>query len=190
MASGAALVISIVTNASLPIILICLGIFAGFLSISKWSRSSHQERKIIQAKAITGVVAGAIATIAYDVSRELIVRLFNIPLDPFKALPVFGELIVGSNAPETTIIISGILYHVLNGVLFGVAYCFFFGNRNWKWGIVWAMALEIAMFTIYPTWLNLDAVMREFTLISMSGHIVYGAVLGLLCNRWLNINNR
>ncbi len=52
MASGAALVVSVITDASLATILIYLGAFAGFLAVSKWLRSSHTERKIIRAKAI------------------------------------------------------------------------------------------------------------------------------------------
>ena len=50
------------------------------------------------------------------------------------------------------------------------------------------MCLEIAMFSIYPSWLHLQAVMQEFTIVSISGHLVYGAVLGLFCNRFLKIN--
>ena len=34
------------------------------------------------------------------------------------------------------------------------------------------------MLSIYPRWLDLKAVMAEFTMVSMSGHIVYGSVLG------------
>ncbi|MCZ8049080.1 MAG: hypothetical protein GPI90_15275 [Microcystis aeruginosa K13-05] len=60
MASGAALVVSVITDASLATILIYLGAFAGFLAVSKWLRSSPTERKIIRAKAITGMSAGVI----------------------------------------------------------------------------------------------------------------------------------
>jgi hypothetical protein len=188
MASGAALVVSVITNASLATILIYLGAFSGFLAVSKWLRSSRTERKIIRAKTITGMSAGVIATGAYDLSRLLIVKLFNIPLNPFKAIPVFGQLIIGANSSGSAVLIWGILYHLLNGILFALAYCFLFGNRNWKWGIAWAMCLEIAMFSIYPSWLHLQAVMQEFTIVSISGHLVYGSVLGLFCNRFLKIN--
>ena len=163
MASGLALVVSIFTEASLAITLICLGSFAGFLITAKWLRSSQQERKTIASRAITGLAAGAIATLAYDLSRLLLVNLLNIQFNPFGAF----------------------LYHLLNGILFAIAYCFLFSNRNWKWGIVWAMALEFAMFTIYPTWLDLQAVMKEFTIVSVSGHIAYGTTLGFLCSKWL-----
>jgi hypothetical protein len=185
MASGLALVVSIFTEASLAITLICLGSFAGFLITAKWLRSSQQERKTIASRAITGLAAGAIATLAYDLSRLLFVNLLNIQFNPFGAFPHFGKLLVGVNSPQYLILISGILYHLLNGILFAIAYCFLFSNRNWKWGIVWAMALEFAMFTIYPTWLDLQAVMKEFTIVSVSGHIAYGTTLGLLCSKWL-----
>jgi hypothetical protein len=80
----------VITDASLATILVYLGAFAGFLATSKWLRSSRTERNIIRAKAITGMSAGVIATGAYDLSRLLIVKFFNIPLNPFKAIPVFG----------------------------------------------------------------------------------------------------
>jgi hypothetical protein len=50
------------------------------------------------------------------------------------------------------------------------------------------MCLEIAMFSIYPSWLHLQAVMQEFTIVSIAGHFAYGSVLGLFCNRFLKIN--
>ena len=40
------------------------------------------------------------------------------------------------------------------------------------------------MLTVYPGWLDLQAVMAEFTLVSMIGHLSYGSILGVLSQRW------
>ena len=37
------------------------------------------------------------------------------------------------------------------------------------------------MFTVYPGWLNLNAVIEEFAIVSVSGHLVYGLTLGVIC---------
>jgi hypothetical protein len=74
----------------------------------------------------------------------------------------------------------GSAYHYRNGESFAVAYSFLFGARDWKFAILWALFLEALMFTVYPGWLNLRGVMAEFTVVSLSGHVVYGTVLGLV----------
>ncbi|GAB1542550.1 hypothetical protein NUACC21_52240 [Scytonema sp. NUACC21] len=190
MASGAALVVSIFTKASLAVTLLCLGIFALLMMISKWSRTSSIERPVIKKKALIGIVSGFVATVGYDISRLLLVMVGGLKFWPFETFVLFGKLIIGEGTSKTAAYTVGTMYHFLNGMLFAVAYCFLFGNRNWKFGVLWALALEVSMFTIYPGWLDLKAVMKEFTIVSLSGHMVYGAVLGILAQRWLTSTSR
>jgi hypothetical protein len=42
------------------------------------------------------------------------------------------------------------------------------------------MGLEAAMLAIYPGWLDLEAVMKEFVAVSVLGHIAYGTTLGMI----------
>lgn len=186
MASGVALVIAVLAKTSLALMLLLLGGFAGFVFTLKWVRASSTERQLIRKKLVVGALAGLIATAAYDASRLLVVKLGGFHISPFKAFPLFGALILGEGAPASATYLIGTAYHLLNGMLFTVAYCFLFGNRNWKFGILWALGLEASMLMLYPGWLHLEQVMQEFTIMSMTGHIVYGATLGALCQRWLS----
>jgi hypothetical protein len=185
MVSGAALVVTIFTKVSLAVTLSCLGIFALIIVVFKWSRTSAIERPVIKKKALTGIIAGFVATVAYDISRLLLVMIGGLKFWPFETFVLFGKLIIGEGASRTAAYAVGTAYHFFNGMLFAVAYCFLFGGRNWKFGVLWALALEASMFTIYPGWLDLKAVMKEFTIVSLLGHVVYGAILGILAQRWL-----
>ena len=78
----------------------------------------------------------------------------------------------------------GVLYLVLNGSSFGVAYALLLGGRN-PWlpyalltGTVWGVGLEMLQLTIYPGWLDIRAY-DEFMRVSFGGHVVYGAILGV-----------
>ena len=104
---------------------------------------------------------------------------------PFETFLIFGQLIIGVDASRTAAYVVGTSYHFLNGIMFAIAYCFILGGRGWQYGVIWALGLEAAMFTLYPGWLNLEAVMKEFTIVSMTGHIAYGVVLGSLSRHWL-----
>jgi hypothetical protein len=107
-------------------------------------------------------------------------------VSPFGAFKMFGELLIGP-APESVRFAVGTVYHYFNGVSFAIGYCFLLGGRNWKWGIAWGLLLEAAMLTIYPGWLDLEAVMAEFVSMSVLGHVAYGSVLGLIGQRRLAV---
>lgn len=185
MTSGIALVIAVIFNTSLGLLLCLLGSFAGFTFALKWSRTSPQKKPFIKQRFLVGILSGAIATLGYDISRLLVVKFGRMPISPFETFNIFGQLIVGEHFPRFVTLSVGTAYHLFNGVMFGVAYCFILGKRGWQYGVIWALFLEVAMFSLYPGWLNLEAVLREFTIMSVSGHIVYGAILGWLCRRLL-----
>ncbi|PSB68579.1 hypothetical protein C7B61_00120 [filamentous cyanobacterium CCP1] len=186
MASGIALVIAVLAEISLGLMLLLLGSLALFTFALKWRRASRDERKIIQQKLLVGLAAGLLATAAYDLSRLIVVTVFDMDVSPFKAFPIFGQLIAGENISKSTAYVVGTFYHLFNGIFFTIAYCFAFGRRHWAYGILWALGLEFAMLALYPSWLNLEGVMQEFTVMSVAGHVAYGATLGLLCQKWLS----
>lgn len=185
MASGIALVVAVLTETSLGLMLLLLGSMAFFTFALKWRRAARDERKIIKQKLLVGLAAGLIATAAYDLSRLIIMTVFDMNVSPFKAFPIFGQLIAGENISTRVAYLVGTIYHLLNGIFFTIAYCFAFGRRHWSYGVLWALGLEVAMLALYPAWLNLEGVMREFTIMSVVGHVAYGATLGLLCQKWL-----
>jgi hypothetical protein len=127
-----------------------------------------------------GVVIGLLATAAYDIVRLLIVWAFSMHVNPFKAFPYFGYAIAGEGIARESAIAIGAVYHAVNGIFFSISYCLLFRGRHWICGILWALGLEALMFSVYPSWLNLDAVLAEFTIVSVTGHLAYGAVLGVM----------
>ncbi len=182
VASGAALVASILSRSTLAVALpitVALGI-AG----SAWSlrRAPGPVRRALVGRVRAGVVAGLLGTAAYDLVRYAVVQVFGLSFRPFHALHVFGQLLVGEDASPTAIAIAGIAFHVTNGTTFGIAHALLFGRPSIPTGLAWAVILECFMITLYPGWLNVSRV-DELALVSILGHIAYGITLGLLTPR-------
>lgn len=186
MGSGAALLVAIFFGVSLAFTLLLFALFASFVFYLKYSNGRSADRLDLTARVDTGLLAGILATLVYDLFRVVLVKSLGLSFPPLGALPHFGHLLMGNGASMRAAWIAGSIYHYLNGITFSIAYCFAFGGLNWKWGIAWAMGLEIAMFTVYPGWLHLSGMMEEFTLVSLSGHVAYGVVLGVVSQRYLH----
>ena len=185
LASGLALVVSVVTGLALSLTLALLGTSAALIVAVRWTQLAPAEAQRLRAQLVTGVIAGLAATAAYDLSRFLLVQLGRLPLTPFETFNIFGRLIVGEGQQSSLTFAVGTAYHVLNGTAFAIGYCFLLGGRNWKWGIAWGLGLEAAMLALYPGWLKLDNVLVEFASMSFVGHLCYGSVLGIVSERRL-----
>jgi hypothetical protein len=120
-----------------------------------------------------------IATAAYDGAKFLLSRGTDSPYNPFEAIRAFGLLLAGPSAPPVAIYAAGTSFHLLNGISFGVAFCFLFRRRSLLQGIAWGMFLELFQLTLFPGWLDIRSY-REFVQISVLAHLVYGAVLSLV----------
>lgn len=131
-----------------------------------------------------GLVVGAAGTVAYGVTRVVVVALFDLPIRPFEAVPLFGQLLLGSSIATPVTDAVGVAYHVANGVGFGVAYTVVFGRYGPWAGVAFGVALEAAMLTVYPGWLNIRAI-NEFFSVSITGHVAYGLALGYGARRLL-----
>ncbi|HEV2705679.1 MAG TPA: hypothetical protein VGV59_07115 [Pyrinomonadaceae bacterium] len=183
LSGGAALVVYVLFNFSLGAALVfTFALIAGTLAWRLRGMETTRRAAFLRL-LLRGALVGLLATLAYDGARLAIVRLFRLPLNPFEAFPYFGYAIAGESIARRSALAFGTLYHFMNGIFFGVSYCLLLGGRRWFYGVLWAFGLEVLMFSIYPTWLNLDAVLKEFTFVSVSGHIAYGAVLGALATR-------
>lgn len=146
---------------------------------------------------VIGATGGFLAACAYDLFRLPWVigaidhtgpALIRLPL--FKVFPRFGAMILGLPfSPQQTdsqfpllAHVVGWVYHLSNGVTFGVMYMALIGDasrRSWLWGVALAAGLELAMlltpythfFGIPLTWL--------FVAVTLAAHMTFGAVLGL-----------
>jgi hypothetical protein len=184
LGSGAALLVAMWSRSSLGIILALFGLLIFTIYLLLWRRLTARLKAGIRSSAWLGVRAGILATLAYDVWRFLLVKVAGFRFNPFDMLSLFGALIVGTKSNGHVVFVVGTLYHYMNGIGFSMAYTFLLGRRHWMVAIAWALILEAVMFTVYPGWINLAAAKKEFTIISLSGHIVYGAVLGLVLYRY------
>jgi len=181
LVSGVALVVHILTGSPLWLLLAAFG-FAGSLSVAVAGAAEPDSLRQLGSLARRGAVVGLVGTLAYDLSRWLLVQLGGMELSPFEALPLFGQALLGDRGDGFLVAAAGMGYHLLNGVAFGVAYVIWFGHRAWWWGIVFALGLEAFMLALYPGWLD-PASVAELTQVSLIGHFAYGATLGLVANR-------
>jgi hypothetical protein len=182
--SGAALIVYFVAGLSLPLGLALSVVGTVIAARHTWRRLDPITQLILRRRAVVGLGIGAVATVAYDATRFGLVGLLGLKLQPWAALPYFGQLLSGQ-APGTSVAwLIGFTYHVLNGVAFAGAYSILLGQRGVVAGVAWALGLEAAMLAFYPGWLDIRAV-QEFATVSMAGHVVYGLVLGVGCERTL-----
>jgi hypothetical protein len=174
--SGASLVVHILTGAPLWALLAAL-VVGGCVAVVRWVWSLPEARTEWMAKVRVGVVVGLIATGTYDLSRWLLVQVAGFHLSPFKALPFFGEALLGGMGDTAARTVVGIGFHLLNGITFGIAYAVWFGRRSPWWGVPFALGLEAFMLALYPGWLDVRSI-QELTQVSVFGHLVYGLTLG------------
>jgi hypothetical protein len=183
LASGAAVVAHVATGVSLALGLLVATTVASGVGVAAWRRLRPPLRAEVKQRARYGLLSGVAATAAYDAARVLVVALLGFHVSPFAAIPLFGQAILGADASPAAQLATGFAYHYVNGIAFGVGYVVLFRYRRWWWGIGWALLLEAAMLTIYPGWLAIGALLDEFTVMSMTGHLAFGATLGVFGQR-------
>ncbi len=179
LVTGAALLVHILAGVALT-----LGIglsFGGALALAAitWRRVAPEVRSALRRRALIGLVIGLSATLAYDAARLLLVWTVGFQLNPFETIRVFGQLLVGTGSPPGLIFIAGALYHLTNGIGFGVALVLFVRRPRVRHGLAWAAMLELIMISLYPGWLN-PAAVDELVSVSLIGHAAYGLTMGLL----------
>lgn len=184
LATGAALLVYVVSGVSLPAALALALTVAAAFSAAVWRGLAAPGRAEALRAIRAGIAAGAAATAAYDLSRWLIVEVAGFTFWPFDIFTLFGQALLGAEHTGPWVTLAGVAFHVVNGVGFGIAYTLWIGRRGVLAGVAWAMALETLMVTVYPGWLGLKA-LDEFLQVSILGHAAYGSVLGFTARRLL-----
>jgi hypothetical protein len=195
LSNGAALVLHIVQAVPLPPLLLVLWGGALVAIAVSFVRADPEVRGDLRRTFVIGVVAGLIATIAYDVSKALLSQLDPSPWNPFEATRIFGLILLGDGVDDTVLRLTGWAFHFSNGATFGMSFAFVFGGAAVRsvllgvlLGAAWGVGLETFQLTLYPGWLGIPAgngALAEFQQVSFLGHLVFGSVLGLLVRRWL-----
>jgi hypothetical protein len=138
------------------------------------------------------------AAVAYDLFRLPFVFAKPLGLDSlvpslnlFKVFPRFGAMILGQPVQQLSYSsaahLMGWTYHFSNGLTFGIMYLAAIGDaakRHWVWAVVMATGLELAMLlTPYPTVFGIPTT-TTFVIVTLTAHLVFGVVLGLLALRF------
>ena len=152
------------------------------IAIAVWAQ--RVSREPFFNRLLAGLVAGFIATLAYDGVRWALQETAPLDYNGFRSISIFGSLILSKPESALDARIAGWTYHFWNGISFGVMYALVAGPARWYWGLAWGMALELMMISIYPVAFAIQRSDPAFLAISMTGHAAYGAVLGLLAERW------
>lgn len=184
ISTGAALVAYILAGFSLVLGLMFAAVVIVAAVGLMWQRVGYEERGLVARTVGVGAVAGVIATAGYDVAKLALSRFDPVAYDPFAVLAVFGLAIAGPATSPPAAYLIGTIYHVLNGVAFGIGFAFLLGRRGIAAGVLYGLFLEVFMLALFPGWLKVQA-FEEFARVSALSHVVYGALLGLLCERWL-----
>lgn len=169
---------------SVWLVLVGVGAPAFAVVLVAWNSAEIERREFVKRRSLVGLVAGVAALVVYDVSRWSVVWVGGLDVNPFEAIPIFGELLVGSSVSDSATWVAGFGYHVFNGVGFAMFYSMLMGRRGVLAGVGWAFLLEVVTLFVYPGWLDIRA-RGEFTAVSLAGHIGYGIALGYLAKRML-----
>ena len=189
--SGMAVLATILTGGPLLVFQVS---FVGFAAAAVAAVAYRSSRPVVlEVLRVTraGFIAGGAATVVYDVTRATLSVFDPSPYNPFEAIRQFGLAVLPEGASRVSVMLAGGGIHLLNGSTFGVIYAIAGGRHASTTrgalgsGILWGLTLELIMSIVYPGWLNITALFREFLLISALGHLAYGATLGLGAHRLL-----
>lgn len=170
---------------------------------------SHKKFPHTSKRIFVGIASGAVATLALEIIR-IPGYLFTkwIPMDDMVMLPgmlltekassIMGvqKIIMESGmqmnlfVPPIDAIIAGALWHFWNGATFGIVYSLLIGKGRLWYGLIWGFIIEIGM--MLAPWLimmkgpfgiqYMDG--YNIFVISLVAHLAFGAVLGILVQRW------
>lgn len=191
MFGGAALIVHILFQISLPLGLAAFGGILVLVAASLIATSRGDQRRRLARLVLAGFASGLLATVLYDGTKAVLSALDPSPYNPFEVTRLFGVLLLGESAPTYAAQVAGWSFHLLNGCTFGVAYSLLLardGNTTYRYaglsGMAWGLFLEAFQVALYPDWLRI-AFYGEFVTISATAHLVYGACLGLTCRALL-----
>lgn len=129
-------------------------------------------------RVLAGVIWSCAATFAYDGIRVIMRAVFHLSADPFQAMPIFGHLITKLPATDPVAITVGWIYHLWNGVSYGIIFALLRPQGGAVAGFVWAMILQGLMIADYPVLLQVRLDDPSWYAEGIVGHGVWGIVLG------------
>lgn len=148
--------------------------------VTVWA--GRTQRDLLVNRLTVGAIGGLLGLVGYDLVRWLVQVTIPVQFDAFAAFPTFGHLMTGKPRDAGIALAAGWAYHLTNGLTFGVIYALVAGPARWWWGLVWGATLEAAMMVVYPSLMRPQSV-SDFVIVSVIGHGVFGAIVGITCER-------
>ena len=139
---------------------------------------------IVADRLVAGATWGLFATFVYDVIRPVTVTVFQYDFPPYKAHAIFGQLITGRPSTDAFAITMGWVFHIWNGISFGVMLALIRPRGGPIVGLAWALFLQGCMMAIYPRFLEVRLETPGFLMTTVVGHSAYGLALGESLRRW------
>jgi hypothetical protein len=129
----------------------------------------------LRARIRVGAVAGVLGVVAYDVVR---IPFALVGQRVFAPIETYGILIAGASSSSPLTSTLGWLYHLSNGVTFGIAYAALAARRPLLWGVAWALLLEtVAVLSPFADRYGLSGQVVPIV-IAYLAHVFYGWPLG------------
>jgi len=148
------------------------GVGLASLTLVAWRHPWVEAKRLLAG----GVVAGCIATVAYDIVRVPIVYS-GIPV--FKAITYFGTVFLGVDRSTPLSEVIGWAYHLSNGVSFALMYAAIAPRPGPVSAVLWGLSLEAAMLlTPYAEVFGYQRDLRFFA-ITIGSHAVFGLAMWL-----------
>jgi hypothetical protein len=179
--SGAAILAhtfaSVPLSFTAPFVVLPSAVVLGALVLLR--RRLYRELHWFTSLLMAGAAWGFGATLVYDAVRPLLMRVLGLTFDPYRAMPIFGQLITGLPPSDPVGLAAGWLYHFWNGISFGMTFALIRPHGGLVEGVVWALVLQALMMLAYPTFLQARLDDPGFLISGLVGHALWGAVLGM-----------
>jgi hypothetical protein len=156
------------------------------IGVISLGRRLDQRFRTVACLLAAGAGAGFLGTMVYDASRPLVKLLWGFSFNPFGAMPLFGSLMTGRPVTDSVAIVAGWIYHVWNGISFGMMFALVRPSGGGLPGLFWGLCLQTLMFATYPRLLSVRLDDPGFVAMGLIGHALWGLVLGIGVRRWVH----
>jgi hypothetical protein len=140
-------------------------------------RGRYRQLRRLADLLLRGGAWGLAATLLYDAVRPAIRLVFGYAYDPYRAMPIFGQLITGQTDTPLALA-AGWIYHFWNGISFGMIFALLRPRGGALAGLAWGVGLQVLMMITYPTLLRIRLEDPGFLVSGLVGHGVWGLALG------------
>lgn len=134
----------------------------------------------LQRRLRVGAVAGIAGIIGYDVVR---IPFAAVGMRVFAPIDSYGLLIQNGHMASPWTNTIGWLFHLSNGITFGIIYAVVAARRHWGWGVLWGVTLE--SFVVLSPFVERYALAGQGTQIALAygAHVAFGYPVGRLVQR-------